>query len=118
MELVRDCLDKLIVDPHGRPLGRADGIILNISERRQPQIAFLEIGPLTRLRRSSKTLTSLYQKLARVFGVLDVTSHRIPWQKAVSTSLEIVVAEDASESPALEFERWLKRKVIGKIPGN
>jgi len=118
MELIRDCLDKQVVDPHGKPLGRVDGIVLDVTQGKQPQIAFIEIGALTRLNRISPRLCRWYRSLALKFGARDVESHPIPWSKAVSTSIEVVVDEDAKRSPALKFEYWLREHVVKKIPGN
>ena len=118
MELIRDCLDKRVVDPHGSPLGRVDGIVLDVTEGQQPQIAFIEIGALTRLTRISTRLCRWYRSLATKLGARDLESHRIPWTKAVSTAIELIVNEDAKESAALEFEYWLREHVVKKIPGN
>jgi sporulation protein YlmC with PRC-barrel domain len=118
MELIRDCLDKQVVDPHGKPLGRVDGMVLDISEGEQPQIAFIEIGALTRLNRISSRLCRWYKTFALRLGAREIESHRIPWSKAVSTSIEVVVNEDAKQSPALGFEYWLREHVVKKIPGN
>lgn len=118
MELVRDCLDKQVVDPHGRPLGRVDGIVMTVTTGKQPEIAFIEIGAITRLNRISIRLSDWYCSLARKVGARQVESHRIPWSKAVSSAIEVVVDEDARSSPALAFEYWLREQVVKKIPGN
>jgi sporulation protein YlmC with PRC-barrel domain len=118
MELIRDCLDKQVVDPQGKPLGRVDGIVLEVSTGEQPQIAFIEIGALTRLNRISPRLCRWYRSLALKLGARDLESYTIPWSKAVSTAIEVVVNEDARRSPALEFEYWLREHVVKKIPGN
>ena len=118
MELIRDCLDKQVVDPHGTRLGRVDGIVVNVAEGEQPQIAFIEIGVLTRLERISSRLCRWYKRIALWLGARDIESHRIAWDKAVSTAIEVVVNEDAKQSPALEFEYWLREHVVKRIPGN
>jgi hypothetical protein len=42
---------------------------------------------------------------------------RIPWGK-LKVGLNTVSAEvEAEKTPALEWELWLRKKVIGKIPG-
>src|SRR6185503_6659875 len=99
MELIRDCLDKQIVDPHAYPLGRVDGIVLDVTDGEQPHIAFIEIGALTRLNRVSNRLGRWYRAIAIKLGATDIESHQIPWAKAVSTAIEVVVDEDAKKSP-------------------
>jgi hypothetical protein len=42
---------------------------------------------------------------------------RIPWGK-LKIGLNTVIADvEAEKTPALEWELWLRKKVIGRIPG-
>ena len=45
MDLVRDLLDKRVVDRNGRDLGRVDGIVLEMRDDAAPRVAGIEIGP-------------------------------------------------------------------------
>jgi len=106
MDLVRDCLDKLLEDSNKRRMGRVDGIILDVEDGRQPRVAYIEVGVKTVMNRLSRRLASLAGE-----------PYRIPWGK-VKVGLNQVVADvEAEKTPALEWELWLRKKVIGRIPG-
>lgn len=45
MDLVRDMLDKKVVDRNGRDMGRVDSIILRIDGGEAPSVLALELGP-------------------------------------------------------------------------
>ena len=51
MDLVRDVLDKQLVDRHGTKMGRVDGIVVELRPGRPPEVIALETGPLTLARR-------------------------------------------------------------------
>jgi hypothetical protein len=106
MELMRDCLDKQLEDSNKRRMGRVDGIILDVEEGRQPHVAYIEVGVKT-----------LMNRLSRRLGRLASEPYRIAWGK-IKVGLNTVVAEvEAEKTPALEWELWLRKKVIGRIPG-
>lgn len=106
MDLMRDCLDKLLEDTNKRRMGRVDGIILDIEDGSQPHVAYIEVGVKTVMNRLSRRLASLASE-----------PYRIPWGK-VKVGLNKVTADvEAEKTPALEWELWLRKKVIGRIPG-
>jgi len=106
MDLIRDCLDKLLEDSNKRRMGRVDGIILDVEDGRQPRVAYIEVGVKTVMNRLSRRLASLASE-----------PYRIPWGN-VKVGLNQVVADvEAEKTPALEWELWLRKKVIGRIPG-
>ena len=59
MDLIRDCLDKLLEDSNKRRMGRVDGIILDVEDGRQPRVAYIEVGVKTVMNRLSRRLASL-----------------------------------------------------------
>ena len=106
MDLMRDCLDKQLEDGNKRRMGRVDGIILEVEDGRQPRVAYIEVGVKTLMNRFSSRLGSLASE-----------PYRIAWGK-VKVGLNKVVADvEAEKTPALEWELWLRKKVIGRIPG-
>ena len=46
MDLVRDVLDQPIADGHGRPMGRVDGIVLEVREDGPPRVVSLAVGAI------------------------------------------------------------------------
>ncbi len=116
MDLIRDCLDKQIEDRSKRRMGRVDGIILELESGRPPRVAYVELGVTTLMNRLSRRIGSA---AAWLFKKLDISPepYRIAWGE-LKVGLNTVRANvDAEKTPALEWELWLRKKVIGRIPG-
>ena len=116
MDLVRDCLDKRLEDRKKRPMGRVDGIILEIEPNRPPRVAYVEVGVKTLMDRFGKRLGRATAALMKRFRV-EPDPYRIPWGKLKIGLNEVIADVEAEKTPALEWELWLRKKVIGKIPG-
>ena len=116
MELVRDCLDKQVDDRSKRRMGRVDGIILELEPDRPPRVAYIELGVATLMNRLS---TRLGRKVAHWMRNWNISPDpfRIPWGKIKIGVNSVSVDVDAEKTPALEWELWLRKKVIGRIPG-
>lgn len=116
MDLVKDCLDKQLEDRNHRRMGRVDGLILELDDGRPPRVAYVEVGVKTLLDRLSRRLGDAVARLLKRFGI-DTDPYRIPWGK-LHVGLNIVRADvEAEKTPALEWEIWLRKKVINRIPG-
>ena len=116
MDLIRDCLDKPLEDRNHRRMGRVDGIVLELEENQPPRVAYVEVGVKQLLDRLSGRLGNLFVRLAKRYDV-ESEPYRIPWGK-LHVGLNTVKADvDAEKTPALEWELWLRKKVIGRIPG-
>lgn len=116
MELVRDCLDKQVDDQSKRRMGRVDGIILVLEPDRAPRVAYIELGVETLMNRLSVRLGRRVARWMRRWRI-NPDPFRIPWGK-LKVGLNTVIADvEAEKTPALEWELWLRKKVIGKIPG-
>ena len=117
MELVRDCLDKQIVDRHGQNMGRVDGLVIKLEDGQQPRVSFIELGAVTQARRLHPRLGRLVKKISARWRICPEDPLRIPWSKVVPAGIEVVAGVEAEESAAFAWERWLRRKVIARIPG-
>lgn len=116
MDLMRDCLDKHLEDRNRRPMGRVDGIILEREPNRPPRVAFIEVGVKTLMDRLSARLGRFVARMMKKQGISS-EPYRIPWGK-LHIGLNAVKADvEAEQTPALEWELWLRKKVIGRIPG-
>jgi hypothetical protein len=116
MDLMRDCLDKLMEDSNKRRMGRVDGIILELQTGRPPRVAYIELGVTTLMNRLSRRLGKMTGRLMKRFDI-SPEPYRIPWGK-VRVGLNKVEADvEAEKTPALEWELWLRKHVIGRIPG-
>jgi hypothetical protein len=116
MDLIRDCLDKPLEDRNHRRMGRVDGIILELEEDRPPRVAYIELGVKQLLDRLSVRVGNLFARLAKRFDV-ESKPYRIPFGKLHVGLNTVRVDVDAEKTPALEWELWLREKIIGRIPG-
>ena len=117
MELVRDCLDKQLIDRNGRKMGRVDGVVMEFERGVRPRVAFLEVGAVTQARRLNSRLAKWVERISKGWKVDRNDPFRIPWSKVVLSGIDVTVDVDAEETPALAWEKWLRRKIIGRIPG-
>ena len=116
MDLIRDCLDKPIDDRAKRRMGRVDGIILEVEPGKPPRVAYVELGVKTLIDRLSSRLGNA---IAQVLDKrhIEYAPYRIPWAKIKVGLNEVRADVEAEKTPALEWELWLRKKVIGRIPG-
>jgi hypothetical protein len=114
MDLVRDCLDEHLIDRNKRPMGRVDGIILELEPGRQPRVAYIELGSITLADRLSARVSSF---ISRIVKSKSSDRYRIPWNKLRIGLNEVTADVEAEKTPALEWELWLRKKLIGRIPG-
>ena len=116
MELVRDCLDKQLDDSSRRRMGRVDGIILVLEPDRAPRVAYVEVGVRTLMNRLNSRVGRAIAHWLRGQGI-SPDPFRIPWGKLKVGLNQVIADVEAEKTPALEWELWLRKKVIGRIPG-
>lgn len=117
MDLVRELLDKQLVDRHGQNMGRVDGLVLELEKGKPPRVAYVEQGAATLARRLHPSLARLVQRLSRRLGICPEDPFRIPYAKIVSAETEAIAGVEAEETAALAWELWLRKKVVSRIPG-
>ena len=116
LHLVRDLLDKQLIDRHEEPMGRADGLVLTVTDGRQPYLAFVESGTTAAAERLHRRLGRWARAAARRWGLRRGKPVRIPWARVVKVGIETELDVDAGETGALVWEHWLLRHVVGRIP--
>jgi len=118
MDLARDLLDVQLLDPRQRPIGRVDGILLEVRPGQPPSVAALEVGALTVLRRVNRPLARWVSRAVRRWLGVSWRPVRFPLDRwgRVGVDIEIKVGERA-ERRLLRFERWLSTKVVRRLPG-
>jgi hypothetical protein len=117
MNLIRDCLDKQLVDRNDRSMGKCDGIVMTLQNGQQPEITHIEIGAVTLANRLHPRFGRWVASRVKRFGVTSHDPYRVPWSKVVVSGVTVTVGVDGEKTDALAWERWLRRKVIGRIPG-
>ena len=116
MDLFRDCLDQLIVDRNDRRMGRVDGIILEVGPAGPPRVAAIEVGASTLVNRAGTSLGRAFSAFMKRFRLRSDRA-QVPWSK-IRVGLNQIHADiDCEDTPALAFELWLRKKVVGRIPG-
>ena len=117
MDLVRDVLDKRLMDREDCEMGRVDGLVMRIGENSQPRITHIEIGGKTLWMRLHPGIAKLAATLARTWGPKRAATVRIPWSHVVTAGKEIKLDVEARETGAIDWEIWIARHIIERIPG-
>lgn len=115
--LVRDVLDSQLLDRHDLEMGKVDGIVLELRAGGAPRVAAIETGLVPLARRFGLSLARRVERVIVERGLPVNPDLRIPWAKVKREGIEIRADVDAETSPAYACERWLRDRVIGRIPG-
>ncbi|PMS29797.1 hypothetical protein C0Z16_17635 [Paraburkholderia rhynchosiae] len=119
MDLVRDVLDKQLVDRHGAKMGRVDGIVAELRPGRPPEVIAIETGSVTMARRIGERAARWVARLAaRIGGARYAEPYRIPWSRVRSIKIDIQVDVDVLDTPLGRWQRWLSDHIVGRIPGS
>ena len=117
MKLVREVLDKKLIDREDEAIGRVDGLLMQLGEKSQPRITHIVIGGPTLWARVHPALARLARRLSRMWGPKRPEPVRIPWSHVVTAGKNIKLDLEAKETGAIAWEIWLARHVIERIPG-
>jgi len=117
MDLVRDVMDKKLVDRKARDMGRVDGLVMRLESSSQPRITHILIGGTTPWMRLSPILARVSARLARLWGPKSAESVRIPWSSVEAIGEDIRLDVIARETGAIDWEIWIARHIIARIPG-
>jgi sporulation protein YlmC with PRC-barrel domain len=116
MELVRDLLDKLVIDRNGREMGRVDGIVIECGDGIPPRVSAVEIGPSVLGYRLHPAIGRLLAGLEHAFGVAHGRPVRIPFSDVTEIATDVKVDLAIGETAVGNVEQAL-RGWIGKLPG-
>jgi hypothetical protein len=116
MDLVRDLLDKKVVDRHGREMGRVDGVILEIPGDAPPVVTAIELSPAVLARRVHRVFGQWMVALEYALGIADGRPLRIPF-RLLTIRDQITADLAAGETSAAALEQRLKA-VVSRIPGS
>ena len=117
MDLIRDVLDKKLIDKEDCPMGRASGLVIQFGENTQPHITHIVIGGRSLWERVHPALGKLSEKLSRVWGPKRNEPVRIPWTRVKTIGKDIKLDVEAKDTGALDWEIWIARHIIERIPG-
>ena len=117
MDLVRDLLDKLVVDRNGRWMGRVDGIVLDRIDGDIPRLAAILLGPTALGFRLHPALGRRIAWLERAWGLGDGRPVRIDAEHIRDIGRVIKTDVKTSETAALNVEQRF-RAWVERVPGN
>jgi len=111
MDLVRDLLDKKVVDRNGREMGRVDGIVLHVEAGEPPSVLALELGPTVLAARVHPVLGRWVAGLEHGFGVDERRPVRIPCKDILGIQNLVKIDVAFGETAAATIEQRLRRWV-------
>jgi hypothetical protein len=118
LDLLRDVLDKQVVDREETKMGRVDGIVLELRDGEPPRVAALEMGFATLARRLHPRAEAWLEALRKRWSVRRTARFRPPWEKVLDVNQHHVRLDvDEEETPAFDWERWLRFHVVSRVPG-
>ncbi len=119
LDLVRDILDKQLVDRFGTMMGRADGVVIAVGDGEQPVVDHLQLGAMVLARRLHPSAARFVEWLRRRWPVRHEPVQIVRWPTVAEiTRHDLKLDLEAESTSALEWEVWLREHVISKIPGS
>jgi sporulation protein YlmC with PRC-barrel domain len=118
MRLVRDVLDKKILDRDNRETGCVDGIVIEFPQGRQPRMVRLEIGGEILAARVARWLVSPVRWLAANWGPKRQGNVSIDWRHISRMGRTLHIDLSADDTEALAWEHWLSEHIVSRIPGS
>jgi hypothetical protein len=116
--LVRDVLDKQLVDREDIDMGRADGVILEVRDGAPPRIDHLELGFVVLARRFHPRVERWLEAIRERWSVRRSARQIVPWSKVIEVDQHHVKLDlEAGKTPAFDWERWLRKNIVTKLPG-
>lgn len=115
MDLVRDVLDKQVIDRNGRPMGRVDGIVLELRDGAPPRVDALAIGPAVLGERLHPAIGRWVKAVESVCGVAGGRPLEIAPSEVTLAGDQVRVDRALGDSAAAAVEQGV-RKWIRKLP--
>ena len=117
MHLVRDVLDKKLMDREDCAMGRVSGMLMHIGESGPPRITHILIGGSTAWMRIHPALGRLSDALGRMWGPRRKEPVKIPWSRVETVGRDVKLDVEGKDTGALDWEIWIARHIIERIPG-
>jgi sporulation protein YlmC with PRC-barrel domain len=91
VDLVRDVLDKQVLNRHGREIGRVDSIILELRPGAPPRVNRIEIGPAVLAARIHPVLGRWVRGIEYALGTADQRPVKVPFGGILDVSDRVKV---------------------------
>jgi sporulation protein YlmC with PRC-barrel domain len=117
MDIVRDVLDKSVVDRNGREMGRVDGILLDLEAGKPPRLEAILIGPAALGSRLHSRLGQLVSAVERRLNVDRDRPARIAFTDVDDFNRKIRLRLTIGQTAIAAIEERLRAWVL-KLPGS
>ncbi|HET7550161.1 MAG TPA: hypothetical protein VFK04_02660 [Gemmatimonadaceae bacterium] len=117
MHIVRDLLDKELIDVNWQHMGRIDGLVMEVRPDEQPRITTICVGGTVLTGRLPGFVGRWASALVRRFGARRGAPFRIPWSRVMRVDRVIRVDVNSDESGAMASSQWVRDHIIEHIPG-
>jgi hypothetical protein len=119
IDLIRNVLDNQLVDKEGTKMGRVDGMVLMIGDGGPPRVDHLELGLAVLARRIHPRLEQWLETLRKKWTPRRSARQIVTWSQVLEvTTQHVRVDLHALETPAFDWERWLRKNIVSKIPSS
>lgn len=115
LHLVRDVLDTQVLDREKRPMGKVDGIGLELRDGAPPRVAYFEIDGVTAWRRFGERYGRWAARLARKWRHAE--PYRFGWSQVRDLGIDLELDVDAERTSTFDLERWLRERFVARLPG-
>jgi sporulation protein YlmC with PRC-barrel domain len=116
MQLVRDLLDKAVVDRNGREMGRVDRVVVERGSGSPARVVAIEIGPSALAERLGRSLGRWIMGLLHGLDVDEGQPLRVHVSQILGVTDRVKVDLAFGETPAASMEHKL-RGLVKRIPG-
>jgi hypothetical protein len=116
VHLVRDLLDKAVVDRNGREMGRVDRVVLEAGPGAPPRVTAIEVGASALGHRLGRRCGRWAAGLLHALGVDDGQPLRIHVSQMLGVTDAVKVDLAFGETPAANVEHQARR-LISALPG-
>jgi hypothetical protein len=116
--VMRDLLDKQLIDRDGEALGRADGVVMAYSADAPPRIMYFELGAQTLARRLPRPFQGVVAWLGHRLSPRGSSPYRLEVSRIIELGRMIKIDIDGTRSAARETERWVRDHIVSRIPGS
>lgn len=117
INVIRDVLDNQLVDREQNPIGRVDGLIMELRDEGPPVVTAIELGAATLARRSHPLVHKIVHALGKRWGLRGGESWRIPIEAVRDIGIDVEVNLSAEETASMDYEKWVLDHFIKRIPG-
>ncbi len=118
MDLLRDVLDKQLVDRNGVKMGKVDGIVAELGRDGPPRVIAIEVGAIVMARRLGRQPQQWMTWVAsQLGGDRHSRPHRVAWRAVRRIGVDIEVDVAVSDTTIFAWQDWLRDHVVNKIPG-